>query len=256
MESPVDVLVQHVVTCALGGGVRPDELLAEVRTTHAYRNLSDAHWQWILDFVVHGGASLNAYPEYRRVVIGDDGVARVPDRAIAHRHRMQIGTIVADASITVRLSHGKALGHVEESFIDRLRPKDCFVFAGRVLEFVRVREMTAWVKPAPSRAGVVPRWMGAKMALSTLLAERTRKLIAEAKHGRYASPELKLVRPLLELQKRWSALPDTREWLIERFKGREGTTCSSIRSWAALRTWAWRRCSASGCRVKSRARSR
>jgi ATP-dependent Lhr-like helicase len=91
-----------------------------------------------------------------------------------------------------------------------------------VLEFVRVREMTAWVKPAPSRAGVVPRWMGAKMALSTLLAERTRKLIAEAKHGRYASPELKLVRPLLELQKRWSALPDTREWLIERFKGREG----------------------------------
>jgi ATP-dependent Lhr-like helicase len=222
MESPVDVLVQHVVTCALGGGVKPDELLAEVRTTHAYRSLSDAHWQWVLDFVVHGGASLNAYPEYRRVVIGEDGVARVPDRAIAHRHRMQIGTIVADASITVRLSHGKALGHVEESFIDRLRPKDCFVFAGRVLEFVRVREMTAWVKPAPSRAGVVPRWMGAKMALSTLLAERTRKLIAEAKHGRYASPELKLVRPLLELQKRWSALPDTREWLIERFKGREG----------------------------------
>ena len=222
MESPIDVLVQHVVTCALGGGVRPDELLAEVRTTHAYRSLSDAHWQWVLDFVVHGGASLNAYPEYRRVVIGEDGIARVPDRHIAHRHRMQIGTIVADASITVRMSNGKALGHVEESFIDRLRPKDCFVFAGRVLEFVRVREMTAWVKPAPSRSAIVPRWMGAKMALSTLLAERTRKQIAEAKHGRYASPELKLVRPLLELQQRWSALPDTREWLVERFKGREG----------------------------------
>ncbi|MFI4924603.1 MAG: ligase-associated DNA damage response DEXH box helicase, partial [Vicinamibacteria bacterium] len=222
MDAPVDVLVQHVVTCALGGGVRPDELLAEVRTTHAYRDLSDAHWQWVLDFVVHGGASLNAYPEYRRVVIGEDGIARVPDAQIARRHRMQIGTIVSDASITVRMSNGRALGHVEESFIDRLRAGDCFVFAGRVLEFVRVREMTAWVKPAPSRSAIVPRWMGAKMALSTLLAERTRKLIAEAKHGTYASPELKLVRPLLELQKRWSALPDTREWLIERFKGREG----------------------------------
>jgi len=222
MDAPIDVLVQHVVTCALGGGARPDELLAEVRTTHAYQKLSDAQWQWVLDFVVHGGASLNAYPEYRRVVIGEDGIARVPDAQIARRHRMQIGTIVSDASITVRMSNGRALGHVEESFIDRLRIGDCFVFAGRVLQFVRVREMTAWVKPAPSRSAIVPRWMGAKMALSTLLAERTRKLIAEAKHGKYASPELKLVRPLLELQKRWSALPDTREWLIERFKGREG----------------------------------
>ena len=222
LERPIDVLVQHLVTCALGGGFVPRELLAEVRSTHAYRALGDDEWRWTLDFVTHGGASLNAYPEYRRVVIGDDGVARVPDKQIAHRHRMQIGTIVADASITVRLSHGKALGHVEESFIDRLKAGDCFVFAGRVLEFVRVREMTAWVKPAPSRAGVVPRWMGAKMALSTLLADRTRKLIAEAKHGHYRSPELRLVRPLLELQKRWSALPDEREWLIERFKGREG----------------------------------
>ncbi|HET9341005.1 MAG TPA: ligase-associated DNA damage response DEXH box helicase [Casimicrobiaceae bacterium] len=221
-ERPIDVLVQHLVTCALGGGFAPDELLAEVRGTHAYRGLTADEWRWTLDFVTHGGASLNAYPEYRRVVIGDDGIARVPDRQIAHRHRMQIGTIVADASITVRLSHGKALGHVEESFIDRLKPGDCFVFAGRVLEFVRVREMTAWVKPAPARSGVVPRWMGAKMALSTLLAERTRKLVAEAKHGHYRSPELELVRPLLELQKRWSALPDEREWLIERFRGREG----------------------------------
>src|SRR6185436_2890906 len=102
MEGALDVLVQHLVTCALGGGFVPAELLPELRSTHAYRHLSDSEWQWALDFVVHGGASLNAYPEYRRVVIGDDGVARVPDRGIAHRHRMSIGTIVSDASITVQ----------------------------------------------------------------------------------------------------------------------------------------------------------
>jgi ATP-dependent Lhr-like helicase len=222
LDGPVDVLVQHLVTSALGGGFRPDELLAEVRGTNAYRGLDDDTWRWALDFVTHGGASLNAYPEYRRVVVGDDGVARVPDAQIARRHRMQIGTIVSDTSISVRMSHGRALGHVEESFIDRLRPGDCFVFAGRILEFVRVREMTAWVKPASSRSAVVPRWMGAKMALSTLLADRTRALVAHAKHGRYESPELRLVRPLLELQKRWSALPDEREWLVERLAAREG----------------------------------
>ena len=222
LEGPVDVLVQHLVTCALGGGFRPDELLGELRRTHAYRRLAGATWRWALDFVTHGGASLNAYPEYRRVVIGDDGVARVPDAQIARRHRMQIGTIVAEASITVRMGNGRALGHVEESFVSRLSPGDCFVFAGRVLEFARVREMTAWVKPASSRSAVVPRWSGSGMALSTLLADRTRGLVAAAKNGRFASPELELVRPLLELQSRWSALPGDREWLVERLAAREG----------------------------------
>ena len=222
LRAPLDVLVQHIVTCALGGGVRPDALLREVRATHAYSALTDDEWRWALDFVVHGGASLNAYPEYRRVVIDDDGSAHVPDREIARRHRAQIGTIVSDASIVVQLRNGKRLGHVEESFIARLKPGDCFVFAGRILEFVRVRELTAWVKLAPQKTAIVTRWLGTKMPLSSLLSERTRRLIGEAKRGVYASPELALVRPLLELQRRWSALPDEREWLCERMRLRDG----------------------------------
>ena len=222
IELSLDVLVQHLVTCALGGGFVPAALRDEVRATHAYRRMSDADWQWAMDFVVHGGASLNAYPEYRRVVVGEDGVAHVPDQAIARRHRQSIGTIVADSSISVQFHNGRKLGHVEESFIAHLRKGECFVFAGRVLEFVRVREMTAWVRPAPASKAVITRWMGAKMALSTLLADRTRKLIGAAREGRYASPELLLVKPLLELQRRWSALPREREWLIERITLRDG----------------------------------
>jgi ATP-dependent Lhr-like helicase len=222
LQAPLDVLVQHLVTCALGGGFRARDLLPEIRATHAYADLTDGEWQWALDFVVHGGASLNACPEYRRVVIGDDGIAHVPDRQIARRHRTQIGTIVSDASIAVQLRNGRRLGHVEESFIARLSPGDCFVFAGRVLEFLRVREMTAWVRLAPPKPAVVTRWLGAKMPLSTLLSERTRRLIGAAKRGTYASPELALVRPLLELQRRWSALPDEREWLCERMRLRDG----------------------------------
>jgi ATP-dependent Lhr-like helicase len=222
LNAPLDVLVQHLVTCALGGGFRPAELIDEVRSTHAYASLTDAQWQWALDFVVHGGASLNAYPEYRRVALDANGVAHVPDAQIARRHRAQIGTIVSDASITVQLRNGRKLGHVEESFIAALKPGDCFVFAGRVLEFLRVREMTAWVRLAPSKAAVVTRWLGTRMPFSTLLAERVRRLIAEAKQGRYDSPELALVRPLLALQARWSALPGEREWLCERIRLREG----------------------------------
>ena len=120
--APLDVLTQHLVTCALGGGFRPDTLLAEVRATHAYADLSDEQWQWALNFVVHGGASLRAYPEYQRVVADGEGILRVPDHAIARRHRLNIGTIVSDASITVQLKRGRRLGHVEEAFISRLKP--------------------------------------------------------------------------------------------------------------------------------------
>ena len=155
-------------------------------------------------------------------MIGEDGVARVPDAAIARRHRIGIGTIVSEASVTVRLRNGSALGHVEEGFIARLSPGDAFVFAGRMLELVRVRELTAWVVPAKAHAAQVPRWLGGKMALSTQLAEATRRLVAAAKRGRYATPEMALVRPLLELQRRWSALPAEDEWLVERIRTREG----------------------------------
>ena len=217
-----DVLVQHLVTCALGGGFRPGELRAELAGTHAYAALTDAEWQWALDFVVHGGASLNAYPEYRRVVLGDDGVARVPDRQIARRHRMGIGTIVSEASVTVAFRNGTRLGHVEEGFVAALRPGDCFAFAGRVLEFLRVRELTAWVQPAKAKSARVPRWAGGKMALSTELAAATRALIAAAARGEYASAEMRCVRPLLALQARWSALPGEREWLVEAIATREG----------------------------------
>jgi hypothetical protein len=91
----------------------------------------------------------------------------VPDAAIARRHRIGIGTIVAEANIVARFRNGTNLGHIEERFIARLAPGDCFVFAGRVLEFVRMRELTAWVKPAPANAALVLRWTGGRMALST-----------------------------------------------------------------------------------------
>ncbi len=222
LTHPLDVLIQHLVTCAVGGGFRPADLLAEVRTTHAYASLDDAQWQFALDFVIHGGASLNAYPEYRRVVIGDDGIAHVPDARIARRHRMGIGTIVSDNSIVVQFQRGARLGHVEEDFIARLTPGDCFLFAGRMLEFIRVRELTAWVKLAKGSKGVVPRWMGGRMALSSQLADGTRRLVADARRGVFASPELQVVRPLLELQARWSALPLENEWLVEEIATREG----------------------------------
>ena len=148
LAKPFDVLVQHLVTVALGGGFRPDELFREVRTAYPYRSLGRDEFDWCLAFVERGGASLGAYPQFSRVAADEDGIYRVPRADIARRHRMSVGTITADAMISVAWLHGGRIGAMEEQFIARLRPGDAFTFGGRVLELVRVREMTAYVRAA------------------------------------------------------------------------------------------------------------
>ncbi|HLM66984.1 MAG TPA: ligase-associated DNA damage response DEXH box helicase, partial [Longimicrobium sp.] len=220
VDRPLDLLAQHVVTVALGGGFRADELKAEVRTTRSYAGLMDDEWQWVLDFVTRGGDALSAYPEFQRVVVSEDGTCNVGDKQIARRHRMSIGTIVSDASVTVKYLGGGSLGSVEEGFIARLNPGDKFVFAGKPLELVRVRDMVAWVRRATSTKGMIPRWMGARMPLSTELAASLRARLEEASRGVWRDAEMQAIRPILEIQARWSRIPAADELLIERVKTR------------------------------------
>ena len=222
-EQPLDVLVQHLVTVALGGGFLPDDLYREVCSTAAYRHLSPATWDWCLQFVQQGGPSLAAYPDYRRAVPDEAGVWRVPDTRLARRHRMNIGTIVSDASMSVQYLGGAKIGSVEESFAARLKPGDCFLFGGRLLALVRIHEMTAWVRRAIGKRAAVPRWSGGRMPLSTTLADAVVQQLALASQGHYDSPELRCVQPLLVIQQRWSALPTPVTLLAEVLKTREGS---------------------------------
>ena len=222
-EQSLDVLVQHLVTVALGGGFVPDELYEEVRSTAAYADLSRENWEWCLSFVGQGGPSLSAYPDYRRAAPDDAGVWRVPDARLARRHRGNIGTIVSDASMAVQYVGGARIGSVEESFVARLKPGDCFMFGGRMLELVRIHDMTAWVRRSTGKRAAVPRWSGGRMPLSTTLADSMVQQLALAADGVYASPELQCVRPLLELQQQWSALPTPQTLLAEVLQTREGT---------------------------------
>ena len=221
VSRPLDVLAQHVVTIALGGGFDPAELLAEVRETHAYAELRDDEWAWTMDFVTHGGEALRAYPEYSKVVAAGGRYA-VDDAMVARRHRMSIGTIVSDGQIGVSYLRGGRLGSVEESFIARLKPGDRFIFAGTPLEFVRVRDMQAWVRRAPNARGAIPRWMGSRLPLSGELAEALRQRLGEAARGIFRGEEMEAIRPILEVQAKWSRIPAADELLIERLKSREG----------------------------------
>lgn len=221
-RAPLDVLVQHLVTIALGGGFVPDALLAEVRRAPAYAQLADNDWQWALQFVRQGGASLANYPDFHRVVPDEDGVWRMPDARLARRHRSNIGTIVSDASMQVQFVSGGRLGSVEESFIARLKPGDVFMFAGRLLALVRTQQMTAYVRTAPKGSAALPRWNGGRMPLSNTLADAMLRQLEQAERGVFASPEMRCAQPLLALQHAWSALPTPGRLVAEVLHTREG----------------------------------
>jgi ATP-dependent Lhr-like helicase len=218
LRNSLDVLAQHVVTLALTGHVSAPQLRSEIAATHAYENLSDAEWNWVLDFVMRGGSALQAYPQYHKV-IERDGLLHVDDATLARRHRMAVGTIVADTMMRVGYLRGGSLGSVEESFISRLKPGDGFFFAGRRVSLLKVRDMTAYVKPG-SGSSVIPRWMGGRMPLSSELAGSLTALLSQAGDAR--EPEMQALAPLLELQQRWSQLPAPGTLLIERATSREG----------------------------------
>jgi ATP-dependent Lhr-like helicase len=222
VDRPLDLLTQHLVTIAAGEGFDADAMKAEVLSTRAFRDLTDAEWQWALDFVTRGGDALKAYPDYHKVVRDEEGVYRVKDAAIAKRHRMSIGTIVSDAAVDVRYMRGKRLGNVEESFVARLSHGDNFVFAGHLLEFLRVENMTAYVRPGKPGAAVIPRWDGGRCPLSNEVSEGIRELLELHVEGRENEPEMKAVARLLKLQNSWSRVPRRHEMLVEQTRTREG----------------------------------
>jgi ATP-dependent Lhr-like helicase len=214
LPRPLDVLAQHLVTCAVGGGFVREELLAEVRTAWPYRDLRDEEFDWALALVREGGATLRAYPEFRKVVV-EEGRHVVRDAEIARMHRASVGTITGDATVSLRYFGGGPIGTIDESFVSRLRAGERFVFAGRVLELVQLRDLVAWARPARASTTNTPHWPGTKLPISGSLGLAVRRVFESVREGRYEHAELDAARPLFEVQARLSRLPSAARVLAE-----------------------------------------
>jgi ATP-dependent helicase Lhr and Lhr-like helicase len=216
-----DVLMQYLVTLAVSDGFDADDTLAEIRGTFSFASVTDDEWIWILNFLTNGGDSLQAYDEYRKVIL-QNGLYRVESKAIALRHRLSIGTIVSDSSMYVKFLSGKYLGTIEEYFITRMNPGDVFWFAGRNLELVRVKDMEAQVRKSNKKSGKVPSWQGGRMPLSSQMSELIRNKLDEVVRGVERDEELKFLKPLFDLQRQRSHLPGKGDFLVEYFQSDEG----------------------------------
>jgi ATP-dependent helicase Lhr and Lhr-like helicase len=212
-----DVLAQHVLGCACGEAFLPDELFEEIRTAAPFAGLTRADFDAVVDFVATGGYALKVYERFAKIRPGKDGRYRISHPRIAQQYRLNVGTIVEETMIKVRLVRsrhtgqgptgviargGRILGELEEYFIEGLTPGDTFVFSGEILRFEALAEDEAYVSRAHSDDPKVPAYAGGKFPLSTYLAARVRALISEPRA--------------------WTALPaQVREWLgIQQWRSR------------------------------------
>jgi ATP-dependent Lhr-like helicase len=218
-----DVLIQYLCTLAVGEGFRPDEIFKEVKNTHCFNDITEDEWRAVLLHIAEGGIALQHYDEYKKVEI-ENGLYKINNRRIAMRHRMHIGTIVSDAMLKVKLMNGKFIGVIEEWFVSRLDPGTVFTLAGRNLELIGIKEMTAVVKPSTAKKSIVPSWMGGRMSLSANLGLMLRNTLDRVSNSstKKLPIELKVLMPLFDLQKQLSHVPRANELLIEQIETKDG----------------------------------
>lgn len=215
LEKPLDVLVQHLVTICIGQPTRAEDLHCEIRSTHAYRNLEQREWDWAIAFITIGGKALSSYPAFRKVEV-HDGKLTIQNKRLIQTHRLSIGTITSFPNITLTYQGGRKLGTVEESFIGKVPVGGTFIFGGRKLQLIRIRQQRAVVKNSTKKAkGKIPVWAGSRMPLSNELSHAVARRLQsdDTKH-----PEMKLVSPILEIQRRWSRVPHDQFVLFEQVK--------------------------------------
>ncbi len=214
----LDVLAQHLLGVACSGPFDADALYAEVRHAAPFAELARATFDAVLDFVATGGYALRVYDRYRRLARGPDGTWRLADPRLARAYRMNVGTIVEAAVMSVKLGRGRKLGEIEEYFVAGLVPGDTFLFAGRLLRFEGIRENDVLVTLArDAREPKVPAYAGGRLPLTTMLAQRVRGILADPTRWP-ALPEP--VREWLDWQRYRSVLPAPDELLVETFPRR------------------------------------
>jgi ATP-dependent Lhr-like helicase len=241
-----DVLIQYLSTLAISEGFIPSVIFKELKDTYCYRDMTEEEWNSILHFITAGGTALQQYDEYKKVEITEQGLYRITNRRIAMRHRMHIGTIVSEAMMKVKFVSGGFIGVIEEWFVSRLNPGDVFTLAGRQLELVTIKDMTAIVRKSNAKKSIVPSWQGGRMPLSAKLGKKLREKFNEVKASKSSqksefrnqksdaidhslltiddqhNPELKVLQPLFQLQEQLSHVPQAHELLIEHIETKDG----------------------------------
>jgi len=159
-----------------------------------------------------------------------EGRFRIANPNIAHQYRLNVGTIIEDPMVKVRLvkgrgyksgsatgpigRYGRVLGELEEYFIDQLVRGDTFVFGSEIVAYEGMFETEAYVSRSNATDPKIPSYMGGKFPLSTYLADGVRRLLSDPDNWRKLPDQ---VSDWLRLQHEASILPPADSMLVETF---------------------------------------
>ena len=217
-----DVLVQFMVTLAVGEGFKAQNLFHRVQQIHAFQYITEDDWQWCLNFITKGGKTLNSYEEFHKVVLDETGKYKVKSRRISMLHRMNIGAIVGEVNMMVKYMSGGYIGMIEEFFISKLKPGDSFILAGRILELVQIKDMTVLVRRSKAKKAVSPSWLGGRLPLTSHLSHYLRMQLSHALEPSRLEKELRFLNPLMSRQHEHSHIPKNDEFLVELIETKDG----------------------------------
>ncbi len=217
-----DVLIQYLMTLAVSEGFYPEEIWREIKKTYCYASLDRDEWHKVLSFLVYGSQSLQAYDEYKKVIIEEDGKYRVTDRKQILKHKLSIGTIVSEGLMSIKLVKGTHIGVIEEWFVSQLSPGDVFWFAGKALELVRIKDMVAQVRLSNAKSGKIPSYQGGRMPLSSQMSAVLKEKIYKYTENIIEDAEIRALIPIFEMQEKRSIIPKRDEFLIEYFESKDG----------------------------------
>ncbi len=100
----LDVLAQHILGMACAMPFQADQFYNEIISAEPYRNLEHATFDDAVAFVATGGYALKTYDRFAKIRQTKDGLWRIANPRVAQTWRMNVGTIVEENMLKVRLT--------------------------------------------------------------------------------------------------------------------------------------------------------
>ena len=189
VENCADVLAQHLIGMAVQawpGGFDPEEAFSLVRRAACFANLSRETFAAVVRFLAGEGddAGARGYgrlcwdvgtPEHPRAEL------RLASKGGIGLYAQNVGTIVQEGQVKVRIVDGALLGTIEEGFAQALKVGDRFVLGGSCVRVEGSHGMTVDVTECAGQSPTVPRWFSGMMSMEAGLTARMREFRARVR---------------------------------------------------------------------------
>jgi len=162
LRNPLDVLAQQIVAACAVDEWDVDALVAMMRRTAAFADLSDDAFHAVLDLLA-GRYPSDEFAGLKPRIVWDRTAGRVRARDGAGRVAISNGGTIPDRGLFgVFLPDGHRVGELDEEMVYESRPGDTFTLGASTWRIQEITHARVVVTPAPGEPARMPFWHGDK----------------------------------------------------------------------------------------------